>query len=284
MKALIISIICLATAFVARAGENVGDSLVLRPVTASYTLRAGSSHLRDTYLTPLAYSGWTMGLDYERFQAMKHDPERWIMRLQASVSGGATENPSRTSTMWDIEFSPSWAMMCRWRPQPGLTMAVGGIARANIGALYLSHNSNNPVSAKAALTVGATAMATYSFTLGRLPVTLRYQPSLSLIGAFFAPEYDQLYYEIYLGNRGGVCRVATPVNYRDLENLLTADLRLGNTNLRVGYRNRVFSTKACDIVSRRVEHAFVIGITTEWISLSAGSRRTPDARLISSFY
>lgn len=284
MKSLGIILICLATALAARADTIAEDNPILRPVTASYTLRAGSSHLRDTYLTPLAYSGWTVGIDYERFQAMKHDPEHWIMRLQASVCGGATQNPSRTSTMWDIEFSPSWAMMYRWRPLSGMTVAVGGIARANLGALYLSHNSNNPASAKAAITVGATAMATYTFTLGRLPVTLRYQPSLSLIGAFFAPEYDQLYYEIYLGNHGGVCRMASPVNYRDLENLLTADLRLGNTNLRLGYRNRVFSTKASDIVSRRIEHAFVIGITTEWISLSAGSRHTPDAQLISSFY
>lgn len=29
----------------------------LRPVTAAYTLEAGSSHLSDTYLTPLKYSG-----------------------------------------------------------------------------------------------------------------------------------------------------------------------------------------------------------------------------------
>ena len=282
MKALIISIICLATAFVTRAGENVGDSLVLRPVTASYTLRAGSSHLRDTYLTPLAYSGWTVGLDYERFQAMKHDPERWIMRLQASVSGGATENPSRTSTMWDIEFSPSWAMMRRWRPQPGLTVAVGGIARANIGALYLSHNSNNPASAKAALTVGATAMATYSFTLGRLPVTLRYQPSLSLIGAFFAPEYDQLYYEIYLGNHSGICHAAWPGNFFRLNNLLTADWRFGSNYLRLGYRLEVFSSKAAGIVSRRVEHSFVIGFTTEW--LAVGSHHKPDATILSPLY
>lgn len=257
---------------------------VFRPVASAYTVQVGSSHLRDTYLTPLGYSGWTAGIGYERFQAMKFDPERWIMRLEGTFGLSSDDNPARTATMWSIDFTPSWAMMRRFRPAPRLTLAVGGIARGNLGVLYLARNSNNPASVKASVTVGITAMATYNLRLGRLPVTLRCQPSFDLLGAFFSPDYDELYYEIWLGNHSGLCHCAWPGSFVHLDNLLTADLRFGATNLRLGYRFELLSTKASDIVSRAVSHRFVIGIATEWLSVHSGRRSIADSRLISAFY
>ena len=39
----------------------------------------------------------------------------------------------------------------------------------------------------------ATAMAAYNTRLSRLPITLRYQATMPLVGAFFAPDYGELY-------------------------------------------------------------------------------------------
>ncbi len=266
------------------SADSPSSPEVLRPVVSAYTLGIGSSHLRDTYLTPLGYSGWTAGIGYERFQAMKFDPERWIMRLCASVDLASDDNPARTATMWSIGFRPSWAMMRRFRPVRGLTLAAGGIARGDLGVIYLARNSNNPASVKASVTIGATAMATYNITVGRLPITLRCQPTFDLIGAFFSPDYDELYYEIWLGNHSGLCHCAWPGSFVHLENLLTADLRFGATNLRLGYRFDLLSTKTSGIISRSVSHQFVIGIATEWLSVHSGRPRISDARLISAFY
>lgn len=266
------------------AAEDSCKAEVFRPVVSAYTVQAGSSHLRDTYLTPLGYSGWTAGIGYERFQAMKFDPERWIMRLEGSFGLSSGDNPARTATMWSIDFTPSWAMMRRFRPAPRLTLAIGGIARGNLGVLYLARNSNNPASVKASVTVGITAMATYNLRLGRLPVTLRCQPSFDLLGAFFSPDYDELYYEIWLGNHSGLCHCAWPGSFVHLDNLLTADLRFGATIVRLGYRLDYNSSKACDIVSRGISHSFVVGFASEWISLSASRTHDPDARIISALY
>ncbi len=113
-------------------------------------------------------------------------------------------------------------------------------------------------------------------------MVFRYEVSLPVTGAFFAPDYGQLYYEIWLGERSGLCRAAWWGNYFDMDNLLTADLRLGGTTLRLGYRNHIISTKASDIVSRRITHAFVIGIATEWLSLSPRYRQ--DVPIVSPLY
>ena len=52
-----------------------------KAVLSAYSIEAGSNHLCNTYLTPLHYSGWRTALSYERMQAMKFNPERFIQRL-----------------------------------------------------------------------------------------------------------------------------------------------------------------------------------------------------------
>ena len=275
--------ICLLHVSIA-VGAVEADSLCVRPVLSTFMVEAGSHHVRDTYLTPLEYKGWITALSYERMQAMKFNPERWIMQLDGRLEVSRMLNPAKTALMWELDFRPSWSMLWRTRLPYGFTVAAGGNASADLGVLYLPRNSNNPASAKASLTVGATAMAVWNGRIGRMPITLRYQPALPLVGAFFSPDYDELYYEIWLGNHSGLAHFAWPGNFFRFDNFLTADLHFGGTTLRVGYRCEVFSGKSGNIVNRDITHCFVLGIATELISLRAGSSRTPDARIISSLY
>lgn len=284
MKRLIHIVITLLAAVCPAAAQTDTAATVVRPVLAAYTLEAGSSHLCDTYLTPLHYSGWQTALGYERMQAMRFDPERWIMRLGGRVQAGRALNPARNAAMWHFDFSLGWDMMFRHRLGNGFTLAGGGTVGARVGALSLMRNSNNPVSARAALTIGITGMAVWNGNLGRLPLTLAYRPTLPLTGVFFAPDYNELYYEIWLGNHSRLVHGAWPGNYFALDNLLTADLHFGTTTLRLGYRLNVASTKANNLVTRDISHSLVIGITGEWISLRARSARTPDAKVISAMY
>lgn len=269
------------TAFYGSAQEQ---DTVLRPVLSAYSLEAGSNHLCNTYLTPLHYSGWRAALSYERMQAMKFNPERFVQQLNLRFWAGSADNPARTASMWQIGMRPSWSMMWRKSLHAGFTVGAGGTASADIGMLYLMRNGNNPVAVQASATIGATAMAVWNGRIGRLPLTLRYQPTMPLVGAFFSPDYDELYYEIWLGNHSGLAHCAWPGNFFRLDNLLTADFHFGATTLRLGYRCEIFSSKASGIVSRDISHLFVLGVTTEWLSLRAGSRRTPDARIISALY
>lgn len=274
-------ILLLLTVFAALA-----EDAICRPVTAAYTLEAGSAHLNDTYLTPLKYTGQNYTLGYERMQAMKFSPEKWVMQLGGRLNFGRTLNPARNATMYDLSLELSWGMMRRWdiSALSGLRLYGGGMTSLDAGALYLSRNGNNPVSAKAAWTVGLTGAAVYNFRISRLPVCLRYQPTLPVTGVFFSPDYGELYYEIYLGNHKGLAHMAHWGNYFRLDNLLTADLRLGSTNLRLGYRNDILSTKVNNIVSRRITHTFIIGVSGEWLSLPRSGTISPKAKIISALY
>ena len=50
------------------------------------------------------------------------------------------------------------------------------------------------------LYAGASGIAAYRFNAGRLPMTVRWQATLPVVGGFFLPDYDQSFYEMYLGN------------------------------------------------------------------------------------
>ena len=280
-RALIyIAAICAAISATAQT-----DSIApLRPVTSSYMLEGGSAHLADTYLTPVHYTGEHFGFAYQRMQAMKFRPDRWVMQLKIGISADHTQNPVKNATMWAATLRGSWAMMHRWCLGHGLTVSAGAGASLTGGALYLSRNGNNPVAARASLTLDATGSVGWHGKVMGLPVTARYQPTLPLTGAFFSPDYGELYYQIYLGDHSGLCHAAWPGNYFSFDNLITVDLHLGATALRLGYHNRTFSSKVNNIVSRDISHSFVIGITTEWLSLRPGRRINPDARIISATY
>lgn len=278
--AILIAVCCRA-----QSAPVAGDSIPpLRPVTSAYMLEIGSSSVADSYLSPITYRGWSAAFAYERMQAMKFDPDNWVMQLNARIELDRGRNHADNATTWRIDGTFSWGMLRRWHPLPGLTLAVGGSTGIDAGCIYNPRNSNNPASAKLAWTVNATAYAAYNLRIGRLPVTLRYQPVLPLAGIFFAPEYDELYYEIYLGNHDGLVHFAWPGNRFAMTNLFTADLHFGATSLRLGYRGYTFSSKANDLVTNIHTHAFVIGLSGEWLSLSRRRSLSRDARIISALY
>lgn len=282
MKALT-RILALALAMAAALAAAAQDARPLRPVYSAYQLAIGSALEADTYLSPLRYRGAGLGLDYQRSQAMKFDPERWVMQLSIGASASLTRNLVKNSSMPSAGVRGSWAMMRRWRLPASVTLGIGPATSLSLGASYLQRNSNNPVSARASWTVDAAAFASWRRTLGRMPLMLRYQADLSLLGAFFAPHYGQLYYQIYLGDRRGLARCAWPGNFFSLGTLLTADLTFGATTLRLGYRCRILSTKASGIVTRSVGHELVVGICAEWISLRPGKLPPSNAKTISAY-
>lgn len=256
----------------------------LRPVLSAYTLQAGAVHTAETYLSPLKYSGPAFALDYERMQAMRFNPENWVMNLGGNLGMSISQNPAHNREMWNFNLQLSWGMARRWHLGPRLTVFAGGFTAADAGMFYNASNGNNPVAAKASWTIGAQAQLAYNFNLRRIPVCLRFKTQLPLAGMFFSPQYGELYYEIYLGNRKGLLRAAWPGNFVQWHNMLSADLRLGSAALRVGYAFKLESVCASHIVTRKISHMAVLGVTSEWIALSPFRHISAEDKIINALY
>ncbi|MDE7152065.1 MAG: DUF3316 domain-containing protein [Candidatus Amulumruptor sp.] len=264
-------------AMICSPGASAGEQEPLRPVTVSYMAGGGTAHVTDAYLAPFSTTGWGTAFIYERSQALKSRPDTWSRLLSVELSLSRTHrNNTSNGTMWGAAVDVEAAALRRFGQLPcGLRLAVGPSAELLAGAYYRPSNSNNPAAARAALTVGVTGRAALGVNLFGLPVDLSYRPSLQLLGAFFAPSYGQLYYEIYEGDSGNLCRFAWPGKRLSYSHLLAADLCFGATQLRLGYSLRLLTQEASHLSVNAATHLFVIGITTDFMTLNR--RRDADS-------
>lgn len=269
--------------------QNCCDSLkpeVALPVISSYMVDFGGASVLDTYLSPIRYKGLNLRIGYERLQAMKFNPEKWINQLEAGIDYSPAENPAKNHTIHTLMVDLKWGMMYRWRMRQvdGLQLFGGGSTQLRGGALYAPANSNNVVSVKINWSIDLTGMAVYNKRIGRLPVTFRYQATLPLLGVFYSPEYGESYYEIYVGNRSGLVHLGWVGNRFALANLFTADMHFGGATVRIGYRNVTETSWVNNLNTQIFRNSFVLGLCGEWLSIRPGSKLSEKARIISAMY
>ena len=127
IKNKVIALITATFATVLASAADIADTdscTLLRPVNSIYSAEVGSASLLDTYLTPIRYTGINARIGYERMQAMKFAPEKWIMTLGAGVSYANVENRVRNRTMHSLMVDFAWGMLHRWSVTPSLKIAA----------------------------------------------------------------------------------------------------------------------------------------------------------------
>lgn len=273
--ALVVStVVCGAPAMAA-------DVEVARPVASMFTLDVGHASVRDTYLSPNTYGGTHLRLGYQAVQATEFSPVKWARNLELGVEYDNVENTVGNHTMHSLMVDGRWSLMHRWQVGSRLRLLGGGAVMLRGGAIYKPSNSNNVCSVKAHLGVGLAGMAVFPTRVGRLPITLSYQLTMPVVGAFYSPKYDESYYEIYVGNHSGLVHAGWWGNRFEVSNLVSADLHIGNTIVRVGYRHGVERSSIHNLNTRITSHSVVVGIGGNFLSLG---RKSVLSRTISPLY
>ncbi len=259
---------------------------VARPPQITVTGEAGYGSLLDSYLTPITYHGVNLGLGFEHLQATGFNPQSWVRELELGADYNYVENPPGNHEMHSLMGTARWSLMRRWRDVPvkRLQLMAGPMIQFRGGILYNANNSNNVVSARINMAVGLQAAAVYTTRLFKRPLALRYQASLPVVGAFFSPEYDEAYYEIYLGNRRHLAHLGWWGSRFDMDNLVTADWHLGGTIVRLGYRCRIEKSWVSHIDTRHVTHSLVVGLGGEFLTLSPSHKLSEKARVASVLF
>lgn len=272
LRAIIILTLTFITAMSCYSVEssdfNSDTTAVKRPVLSTYSLEWGATSILDSYLSPLKYEGQHLGISGSWFKAMRQNPDRLIMSFEATLTAASAKSPARNSILYEMGFNFAWTMQHRWNPINGLQLSAGGGAMLNIGGLYLSRNSNNPASARASVDIIASGMATYNFKIGKLPVRISDRLTLPIVGAFFSPDYGETYYEIYLGNHSDLVHCGWWGNHFCIDNMIAADLSLGNVALRIGYHFNLKSSYVNNINTRLTSHGLVVGLTSDWLNIT----------------
>ena len=256
-----------------------------RPVFTAVEFEVGGSRLIDTYLSPYSSSGWDIGLNVELMQALKPDNYRWVWQQLIGLNFGYTRlsiSGAGLTIMGGANYN--FALMHRSNtPIEGLQLYYGGNLSLLGEGVYNYHGGNNPVSVKADVSVGFTGMAVYNFSLGKLPITARYQLQLPVIGIFAQPEYAESYYEVWLGNYQNFLHCGTWVNRFDIDNRITIDMHMTTWALRIGYHNRINTTYANNNRYQLVMHNFTIGFAGDLLSLDYKKSNRPIVRALYQF-
>ena len=232
-----------------------------RKIVSEYSLVLGRTDALSTYLSPLNYSGFTPALRGTWSKGMPFDALRWRMRFEAQIGGGRLLNSPGTALEYNVAARFSWGMERQWRVADHLTFSAGGNVGFNAGVLWLTRNSNNPVSLPLWAGVAATGSVSYDFSFGRLPVTLSERVEVPTLGAFFMPGYGESFYEIYVGNHSGLVHCGWWGNAPGVTSHLQLTLRFRQGALGVGYLLDCRRIDANNLKTRTALNA----LTISWI-------------------
>lgn len=229
----------------------------------SFALGGGWSTLLDTYLSPLTYKGTHVAVMDERFAQMKAAGGRWFAQSLFSLHGDytlAAEGRGLTvGGMADYAYTYYYNLPL-WGDKRGASFYVGPQGQLRIGGIYNLRNSNNPAQLKLGVNLAASAMGKYGFVLWGAPMSVRLQADVPLMGAAFAPDYGQSYYEIfYLGHSEGCVHVTSLHNNLSLRTHLSYDVQFRSYTVRLTWMEDLYHWRLGGQQYRMFTHSVMIG-------------------------
>lgn len=232
-----------------------------RPITRVYSLEIGSRSAYSSYLAPVNYSGFQLGLSGHFSKRMPFAPDKARMSFYGKLEFAPRMlNASRYASMMGLETEFAWTMSAFWKLPNEITIGVGGGPELEAGGLALLKNSNNPAVPNLAAALAADAFLNWNTNIRKLPVTVSLGVRMPLIGAFYMMGYGETYYEIYMGNTSGLVHCGWPGNRQKLDIRAALQMHFGNAGLEVGYHFVFNRATANNLCYKMMTNALTIGL------------------------
>jgi len=218
----------------------------------------------DSYLSPEDYGGADLSL--LSLTERRRPQRRWQRQLthQAHVWWGSYRSDQGSEISGDYSFSYAWLRQLATLPLGNgrISLKAGPAAAARLGFVYNTRNSNNPAQAKLALACAPTGIAEWDFTAGRLPLRLRGEVVVPLLGLMFSPQYGQSYYEIFSrGNYDHNLVLTTPFNAPSVQARLLVGTRWRRLNWQVGFQTDCLQAKVNHLKYHRYNYLLLLGVS-----------------------
>lgn len=231
----------------------------------SLSLGGGHTGMTDTYLSPLRYDGLHVALLSERFSQTKVPSGRWYSQSLFALHGDYTTPASGSGLtvagMADYSYTSYYKLP--FGEDKRVSLYVGPQGQLRIGGIYNLRNSNNPAQLKLGINLAASTMAKYAFALWRVPMNVRLQADLPLLGAAFGPDYGQSYYEIfYLRQSDGCLHLTSLHNNLSLRTKFNYDIQLRPCTLRLTLASDLYQWTLAGQYYRMYTHSVMVGFVS----------------------
>ncbi len=221
----------------------------------------GRANVLDTYLSPLEYTGKDLCMTWRTERKARWGKGVNVV-AQYTAHTAYLHSPTDDGKEWDGEFSAAGGWMRSWKLTPHWRLAAGGLAEASGGFTYNTRGSNNPAQGRIGVQLEATALAEYTFRIGRKSASARLQADAPLVGAQFSPVYGQSYYEIFsLGHSQGVVHFTHPGNVPTARLLAVATLPLWRSHISIGYLADIRQSRLGGLRRHAWRNSLMIGYT-----------------------
>lgn len=279
MKKQILWCLLSLSLFVIKVGaQDLVNLEETRVINRAVTYGVGHTNVLDTYLSPQEYKGIEFRVARESNRMTKIGDGNWSIHnfLQANI--GYTHNYIDNNNALSGLLNWNYGLHYNFRISPNFKILAGGLLDANLGFVYNLRNGNNPASAKLYLNFAPSGMAIWDTRIKRLPLTLRYQINVPLMGVMFSPHYGQSYYEIFsLGNRTGVVKFTSLHNEPSLRQFISADIPFKHVKMRFSYIMDIQQSKLNKIKTHTYSQVFMVGFVSDLIKIKPRkSYKTPQ--------
>lgn len=275
--------VCLFLYIIAQALPSFGkvrdespDSLQAnRYVTRATMYGVGCTNVFDTYLSPQEYRGVDFRVSRETIRMTKLLDGNISVQSFFQANLGYTHNRADNNNTFSGMVNWNYGLHYQFRLTNNFKLLAGALADFNAGFVYNLRNSNNPASARAYINLDASTMAIWHLKIKNYPFVLRYQANLPVVGVMFAPEKGQSYYEIFtLGNSSGVIQFTSLHNQPSLRQMLSIDLPIRYSKLRLSYIADLQQSHINEIKTHTYSHVFMVGFVKD-MYLIRNKRGTP---------
>lgn len=244
----------------------------------------GKTSIRDTYLSPLFYTGTELRIVNERHKMSNYFDGNLSSFARWDCSFSETKNPALTSMELSLFFDLNRGYHYRFSVTKDLKLLAGGLLYASGGVIYNMRNSNNPISGKIGVGLAGSGMALYNLKIKNQPLTMRLQLISPFVGAAFSPGYGQSYYDIFsLGDYDNVVKFSSYGNSFACKTIVSADIPFNKFTVRLAYQNTAYTSDFNQLKTEMYSNTFLIGLVSEFVSVK-GKKQTPLKEMINGAY
>ena len=262
----------LALPAMSRAQYIVTDTIISeRIVVKSSQFGVTLLNNLDTYLSNYNHKGFGLNYSHEAFRDARTGNYRWKYQKLLNITAGYAIQGSNLQYAALVGYN--WSGYHPFKVAQGLTLLAGAQVQLEGGALYNPAGGNNPAAAKLRTALAVSGMAIYHFPVLRSEWIARYQIDIPLMGAMFAPEFGQSYYEIFgLGYAEKVVAFTHPGNNPSWRHMLSLDIPVKATTLRISYTSDLYQSRINDINCHIYRNTFAIGFARTILKVKKNNR------------
>lgn len=182
----------------------------------TYNLSISYTSAKDTYLSPLYYSGLGLNFsitdikNYRKFDFKNRTPKSsifaytpkttidWILiRDEMQFDIAYLINPAKTHIAYYFDFDINRNYLFRVLKSKFGNIYLGSGIDLSMGAIYNTANGNNPVSINAQSSIVASLLYNYRLAFRSFPANIKLYASTSIFTLSFNPNFGESYYQIF---------------------------------------------------------------------------------------